>query len=205
MLTCLDWITLIIFLISIVLLVVFKENRISNMVRILLNQGFKLPAVCIIRAIFIEMKGYCCTLLASFCLFNLVTALTITCPLESLLFTCLSGDNLNFLSNHESGVETNTELTNEVRILLLLICKGREELLCTGRSNGSKVIIKICFIHSKAIISNCKDFLITIKCDVDLRIEAITFKLFICKREILQLIDCIRCITDQLTKEDLPV
>ncbi len=77
---------------------------------------------------------------------------TVAFPYPCLVFAKGTRNDLNLLRNHEAGVETNTELADDVHVPALLVGVLRLEFLGVGMGNGTEVAIKLILGHADAVI-----------------------------------------------------
>jgi hypothetical protein len=93
-----------------------------------------------------------------------VGALAVGGPLPRILGTSAAGDHVNFVRHHESGIETNTELTNQGRTRAVTL--ARLDLLqkspSSRMSDGPKCVDQLVAIHADAIVLNSERFFIGI-------------------------------------------
>ena len=108
----------------------------------------------------------------------------------------------DFLCNHEGAIEADTELTNQIDILILLFLFFAlfQKFLRARTGDCSKVLFKILFFHADTIIDDFKITLIFVSDKLDLIVFRLVFS-FRLKHHQFIFIDSIRCVGNQFTQE----
>ena len=172
------------------------------MVAILLDQVLDLPSVCIFLALVVQMQDDCCSASGALGLFYCIFVLSVTDPLVGLIASVGSGDDLHLVCDHECRVETYTELTDEVAVLLLVLREILQKVLGSGPGNCSEVLGKLVMSHSDSIILDCQCAVLTFG-EAEIYPELAFRSLSVDEGLVLQLVQCIGCIRDQLPEEYL--
>ena len=120
----------------------------GNVVGVLLDDRFDLPAVGELLPPFGEEELDGCTVALRGSLLNGERALAVADPLEGGLLSRLSAEHFDFVRHHEHGIEAYPELADQICIIQVLISEGFHELLRTGVGDGSQVFGKLVCIHS---------------------------------------------------------
>ena len=86
----------------------------------------------------------------------LVGAIAVRGPLPRVLRTSAAGDNVNFVRNHKSRIETNTELTDQGRARAIILARLDllQKGLCSRMSDGPKCLDQLITIYANAIVLN---------------------------------------------------
>ena len=135
---------------------------------------------------------------------DLILAFAVARPFIRLVLTRLPADDLDLGGNHERGIKSNAELTDQVRILALIAGKLFHEAPGPGSGYGPQVLLQIFFIHADPGIGYGEGLtLFFVKINVDPRIKSDLFKRFIGKRQVLEPIQCIRSVGNELPYENL--
>ena len=119
--------------------------------------------------------------------------------------TGTAGNYRHLVGNDEGGIEANTELANEVRILGLIAGQRGEEFAGTGFGNGTQMLDRLITRESDAVIGHRDRArgLVEGKANGELRIIAIQGR--IVQRFKTQLVAGVRGVGDQLAQKNFLV
>ena len=120
-------------------------------------------------------------------------------------FTGTAGEDFDLLGNDEGRVETDTKLTNQVGVLLLVAGEVLEEVGSAGLGNGAQMSDHFGTVHADAVVFQSQGLGVLVERQTDLqRITALEqFRLG--QRLEAQLVSGIRGVGNQLAQEDLLV
>ena len=117
-----------------------------------------------------------------------------------ILFIGLRED-LHFLGNHEGGIETKTEMTDDgFRFVLILI----EELLSTGEGDLVDVLVHFLSRHADTTVGNGECFFLFVNRDAHAEVTQVALH-FPYGRERFEFLRSIHCIGNQFTEKNLVV
>ena len=143
-------------------------------------------------------------------LFNRVGAVGRGLPLPGLLLACLARHDCHVVGHHEGRVEADTELADhffvsQVFVLLLRLLELFEEGLRAGLRDRTDVLDELFAVHADAVIGNRQRVLLGIRRQEDLEV-LIAFEQAAVRQALeMSLVDCIGCIGDELTQENLVI
>ena len=123
-------------------------------------------------------------------------------PLPGFLAALRAGNNGHLAGNHESGVEANAELTDDVNILVLIACL---KVLAAGAGNGAKVLFQLILSHANAVIADGQGAVLFIGCNMNVQVFFFYVDGGVRQALEIQLVAGIRCVGNQLAQEDLAV
>ena len=124
-------------------------------------------------------------------------------PLPCLVLAVLLGDNGDGGSHHKGGIETDTELTDDIDVLVLL--HGLLEAQRAGLGDGTEILDHFVLRHTDAVIGNGQGAVFGVAGDGDGEFIPVDAHLVVGQRRIGQLIDGIGGVGDDLPKENLLV
>ena len=124
-------------------------------------------------------------------------------PLPCLVLAVLPGDNGDGGSHHKGGIETDTELTDDIDVLVLL--HGLLEAQRAGLGDGTEILDHFVLRHTDAVIGNGQGAVFGVAGDGDGEFIPVDAHLVVGQRRIGQLIDGIGGVGDDLPKENLLV
>ena len=138
-----------------------------------------------------------------FRLLNGIAVRPIRDPLPCLVLAVLLGDNGDGGSHHKGGIKTDTELTDDIDVLVLL--HGLLEAQRAGFGDGTEILDHFLFGHADAVIGNGQGAVFGVTGDGDGEFIPVDAHLVVGQRRIGQLIDGVGGVGDDLTKENLLV
>ena len=124
-------------------------------------------------------------------------------PLPCLVLAVLPGNDGDGGSHHECRIEANTELTDDIDVLVLL--HGLLEAQRAGFGDGAKILDHFILRHTDAVIGNGQGAVFGVTGDGDGEFVPVDAHLVVGQRRIGQLIDGVGGVGDDLTKENLLV
>ena len=116
-------------------------------------------------------------------------------------------DDLNFVGDHENGVEADAELADEVGVLAGVAGKLCEEILGAGPGDGAEVRDEVFLAHAGAGDDEGLVGFVEFKVDAR-RIDAISNErpvLLVGEAEVAQLVERVGGVGDELAEKDLGV
>ena len=114
------------------------------------------------------------------------------------------GINGNEVCNHECGVESQTEVTDDL-ILVALVLELGQEVGSTGESNLIDVLLYFIFGHTNTIIRDGKGLLLGIEDDMYFGLITCRDREFTHCIKLLQFGNCIAGVRNQFSKKDIVV
>ena len=127
------------------------------------------------------------------------------CPTRTLVGTGATGEHFDLLRNDKGAVETDAELTNQGRVLLLIAGEPFEKFSGTGLGYRAQVVDDFFTRHADAVVFDRHGLGIGVEADGDREITVIGQELRLGDRAEAQSIDGIGPVGDQLPQENLPV
>ena len=114
-----------------------------------------------------------------------------------------TGNDLNVLCDHEGGVETDTELANDVNVVLLFVLslEGKR----AGARDGAEIALELLSGHAAAVVLDDEAAVRLVESQLDGERIARDARFAFLHRVIVEFIGGIRCIRDQLAQENLLV
>ena len=182
-------------------LVIGQIDRVSDMVAVLLDQVLDLPPVAVFLAFVVQIQHDCGTAALTLGLFYSIFVLSVADPLVGLLLTVGLGRDLDLVCHHEGGIETNTELSDEVAVLLLVLGQALQEALGSRAGNRAQVVVELIMAHSDTVIGDRQRALVPFR-ETDVYAKLAVGSLPVHQRAVLELVQRIRCIGHQLAQED---
>ena len=206
----------------------FHFNRIADVIGIFFHQAFQRPVTghilfrpfaCIS---FAQLQGDAGAVFFHFAGFDGIGSVSSRLPLPAFLFPGLAGNQGHFIRNHERGIKTYTELTDQVfggsvglRFLAgFFLCLFRNlvgffqfgpEFLGTGLGDSADVFDYFFFGHADAVIRNGKGLCLFIRGQTDHKL-AVPFQQFaVGKGRKTQLVDGVAGVGNQFTQKNLVV
>ena len=111
------------------------------------------------------------------------------------------GEDFDLLGHHESGIEAQTEVTDDgFGFVLVLI----DELLCAGESDFVDELVDFVGSHTDTTVADGEGFLVLIDEDADGEVTEFAFEIAD-RSECFELLRGINGITNQLTEKNLVV
>ncbi len=127
-------------------------------------QGFRLSKLL---ELFFQVNDNTRSPLQVRALFNGVSGRTVTFPPQMFaIFPPGVSENLYFVRHHEGAVETNPELTDDIRLIAFLL-ERIQKLLRAGTRDGSDISHQLLTGHPNAVIGDSQSFGLLIGGDVD--------------------------------------
>ena len=186
-------------------------NRITDIIGILPDKsakriGFEEFIVILIVRIFLEVQrdnGTDTILLGRL---NGIAVKTLALPQPCFIGTIRTAQDGDLLRNHESGVEADAKLTDNVHILAHLLIIGMLLLECTGTAlcNRTQVVFKLLLCHADTVIGDNERPALLIGLKPYLKLAA-GQRGILRKALEITLIQCIARIRDKLTQENLSI
>ena len=124
-------------------------------------------------------------------------------PLPCLVLAVLPGNDGDGGSHHECRIEANTELTDDIDVLVLL--HGLLEAQRAGLGDGAEILDHFVFRHADAVIGNGQGAVFGVAGDGDGEFIPVDAHLIVGQRRVGQLIDGVGGVGDDLPKENLLV
>ena len=128
-------------------------------------------------------------------------------PLVGRVAAVGAGDDCDLIGDHERGVETDAELTDDVDggILLRVLAEAVLELQRAAACDDAEVAVELLLGHADAVIRHRDRARILIRGDADLEVAARHAHVFVRERLVAELVDCVRGVRDDLTQENFLV
>ena len=189
---------------------------VADVVAVLLDEALELIIVrevllCLLAAeLLLEVQRDGRAALIELALLNRVGAVGCGLPLPGLLLACLARHDRHVVGHHEGRVEADTELADhlfvgQVLVLLLRLLELFEEGLRAGLRDRADVLDELFAVHADAVIGNRQRVLLGIRRQENLEV-LIAFEQSAVRQALeMSLVDCIRCIGDELAQEDLVI
>ena len=130
---------------------------------------------------------------------QLVAVSTAGLPLPSLVGAIGFGDDGDLVGHHESGVEADAELADDVNVLVLVLLL---EVQRTGVGDGAEVGFQLLLGHADAVIGDGQGAVVLITGEQDAEIAFVHADGSVGQALIVQLVDGVRSVGDQLPQEN---
>ena len=126
-------------------------------------------------------------------------------PLHTLGLAEFTGNHSHFIRDHKSGIEADTELTDDGEVFIsgLLPVHLTLELIGTAPGDHAEVILRLSHRHADAVVTDGDGPGCLVYDDVNAEIITVQPDRIIGQREIAELVNRIGRIGDNLTQENL--
>ena len=155
---------------------------------------------CELVAVVVEMEGDDRAAVCLFAVFHVVFRRTVASPFHGLgAFLPGEGVDSDFFAHHERGIESETEVADDVLVLVFL-----EEL--TGGRECNLVYILVDFFggHAYAVVDYLQGLFLLVQFDLHLEVAQFALE-FTVRSQNFQLLRCVHCVCHQLAQENLVV
>ena len=174
-------------------------DRITDIVAVFFNQAAKvifLQVVAVSFIIGVKFEINCNDRTGSFFFAGSdgVPICTLGLPAERLIDSVHTALNSNFFCYHKCGIESDTELTDNVNLLTILVLGIIFKIKGTALGNGAEIIFQFFFGHAAAVIRNSQSASGLICCQTNFIIIVNQLHGIVCQRTIIELINGITCI-----------
>ena len=133
---------------------------------------------------------------------KLIAVSTAGLPLPGLVGAVSLGDDRHFVSHHEGRVEADTELTDDVDVLVLVVLL---EVEGAGVGDGAEVLLQLFSGHADAVIGDGQGAAVLVAGEQDAEIAFVHADRSVGQALIIQLVDGVRSVGDQLAQENFLV
>ena len=133
---------------------------------------------------------------------KLIAVSTAGLPLPGLVGAVSLGDDRHFVSHHEGRVEADTELTDDVDVLVLVVLL---EVEGAGVGDGAEVLLQLFPGHADAVIGDGQGAAVLVAGEQDAEIAFVHADRSVGQALIIQLVDGVRSVGDQLAQENFLV
>ena len=161
---------------------------------------FYLPPVAVFLALVVQIQHNCGAASGALCFLDGVLILSVADPFPGLLLTIGFGRDLHLVGHHECRVETHTELSDQVAVLLLFVRKILQEGSGSRAGNRAQVVVQLVMSHTYAVIADCQSAVLTLG-EADVYAKLAIGSLAVHQRAVLELIQRVRCIGHQFAQE----
>ena len=121
------------------------------------------------------------------------------------LFSGTTCRDSNLVGHDKRGIKTDTELTDQVRILLLVAAQFGKEFPRARLGNRAQIIDDLVAAHADAVVADRQRAGILVVADADLQIGIAFEQRGVVQRLEAQFVASIRRVGDQLAQENLAV
>ena len=184
---------------------VLEINRIRHESAVLLQDLADLELIAELETVIIQEQSDLCSDRVLRSLIDRILGVAVTLPVNRLCVReirfCVDCD---FISDHESGVEAETEMTDDIisgRLVLVLL----DKLRCAGKCDLCDVLDDLVLRHADTVIRKGQRLRIRINRDMDFIFIVVRRLEFADALEPLQLRDCVAGIRDLLADKDIAV
>ena len=183
-----------------------QDDRVGDEVRIAPHDFADLPAVEILRCVVLQMQRDRRALLGPRIGVDFVTAFAAAGPLDRREFAAgLFGHQLDLRRDHESGVEADAELADQLRqrfLVVLLLLKHLQERLGSALRDGADVLDDLLFGHADAVVADGQRFGVFVDAQADLPFAG-EFR----RGQALEarLVDRVRRVCNEFAQKNIPV
>ncbi len=147
----------------------FDRNR--DMVGILANHRFQTPGVEEFGFVGFHVQRDLSAAIGLFDRFQCVLAGAFRFPAHTVLLrqSRTAGGHSDTVSDDEAGIETDAELTDQLRVFLLVTAEFAEKLARAGFGDGTDVFDDFLTVHADAVVTNGDRLGILVDADLDLQ------------------------------------
>ena len=193
-------------------LVVFRcfrveVNAVAHETAVLLDNVLDLPFAREIFGVFVvlEVKRNLGAHLVERGFRNFEIARAFGAPQVTLRFASLERQDFDLLCDHEHGVETHTELTDEIDAALVGIFQVLDEVLGAATSDCTQAVDQVFLVHADTVVFDNEALAFLVHRNIDAQLCAHREEAGVRKREETTLVECICCVRNQFAEENFLV
>ena len=179
----------------------------GNMVGVFLDDVAQAPAICELFFAFLQVQDDAGAALRFAQGGDLELALALGSPMHTFgsAQAGAAGKDLDLVGDNKGRVEAHTELTDQVRVLLLVAGEFLEKISRAGLGDGAQVRNGFLAAHADAVVFQGDGAGLFVEADADLKLGATFEQLRLGQRLEAQLVHRIGGVGDQLAQEDFLV
>ena len=126
-------------------------------------------------------------------------------PQVALRFAGLEGQHFDLFGDHEHGVETHTELANQIDASLVAFLQILDEVLGAATGDGAEAVDQVFLVHADTVVFDNDALAFLVHRDIDAELRAHREQVGVREREETALVECVRRIRNELAQEDFLV
>ena len=157
-------------------------HRERDVVRVLLHQAAQLPAIGKLFILGFQVQHDFGTTLLTSRRLDGELAIALGFPVHAVVgrLARLAGEHFHFVRHDERGVETNTELTDQLAVFFLVARQLLEELGGAGLGDGAQVGNHIVAVHADAVVGDGdgSGVFVVVQADSEVGIAFVEFVVF---------------------------
>ena len=139
------------------------------------------------------------------CFRNLEVAGAFGGPQVTLLLAGLQGQHFDLLRDHEHGVETHTELADQIDATLVAFLQVLDEVLGAATGDGAEAVDQVFLVHADTVVFDNDALAFLVHRNVDAELRALRKQVGVREREETALVECVRRVRNELAEEDFLV
>ena len=93
-------------------------------------------------------------------------------PQPPLFLSGLAGTDFDPVGNHEGGIKTHTELSDDGSVLLLVTCQIFQKFGRSGAADATQIPDQVFFVHTDAVVGNREGMSVLIRIKVNFELTA---------------------------------
>ena len=126
-------------------------------------------------------------------------------PQVTLFFAGLEREDFDLLCDHEHGVETHTELADEIDAALVAFLEVLDEVLGAATGDGTEAVDQVFLVHADTVVFDNDALAFLVHRDIDAELSAHREQVGVREREETALVECVRRVRNELAQEDFLV